>query len=79
MDYIKWLITEKHRDFFETGICIPVFFLNVMVVVFLLALATKIGVFLAIVSLSIWALPIFFFGKESYQRSYNEYLRNRKK
>ena len=79
MDYVKWLILEKNRDFFESGVCIPVFFLNVVVLGLVLILYWPLAVILATISAIPWGLFVFFFAQEAFRKNYNEYLRKRGK
>lgn len=80
MDYIKWIILEKHRAYFECGLWLPIFLLNGLLVggtwiIFIPALA----ILLTTISVGVWGLILYLFSKESFDKSYAEYLNRRKK
>lgn len=79
MDYIKWLVLDKNRRFFSDGICVPVFFLNALVVGIITVAFWPLGVVLIAISSSFWGVVLFLFAKEAFDANYAEYLRKRNK
>jgi hypothetical protein len=81
MDYIRWLVFEKFRNFFESGVFVPVIFLNMLFVGILTAAYWPLGLVLIILSVVYWGVILFIFIQRAYIRSMVEFekYRNRNK
>lgn len=73
MDYFRWLAFIKFRDFFEGGVCIPVFLLNLVIVAGLTALFWPLGIILITLSVVFWGFCVFLFAQRAWNANLAEY------
>jgi hypothetical protein len=73
MDYTRWLVFVKFRDFFDSGAFIPVSFLNLVVVGVLTFLFWPLGLTLIILSAFFWGYVIFLFAQRAWNANRAEY------
>lgn len=73
MDYIRWLIFVKFNDFFETGVFIPVFFLNCFLAILFIAVSMAFGILFVLLTGSLWLLIIFVFLQREWNKNREEY------
>lgn len=79
MDYFRWLAFVKFRDFFESGVFLPIIFLNVLAVGLITAAFWPLGVILITLSVAFWALVVFLFAQRAWNANLAEYQKFREK
>ncbi len=74
MEYLKWLILDKHReDFFENGAFVLAISVNLMILFTLSLVSMVLNIALFVLSVVFWSIPVFFFAQEIYNESIAEY------
>ena len=77
MDYLRWLLLNKHRRFFVDGVFVPIVFLNLILIGISFSVSIILGTLVSIISILLWSIPLFLFFRELYNESVKEYNKSK--